>query len=85
VNTLWYDQFNFSQLIYMDNSLSDHTALIIHTPNFPKPPSTFQFCDIWTKDSSFLPLVTSQLATSSHHRASHALRIFLRKTKNALQ
>ncbi|KAJ8433454.1 hypothetical protein Cgig2_014495 [Carnegiea gigantea] len=31
VNTLWYEQFDFSQVIYTANSLSDHTALIIDT------------------------------------------------------
>jgi len=35
VNTLWYDPFDFSQVIYMANSLSNHTALIIDTPSCP--------------------------------------------------
>ncbi|KAJ8419838.1 hypothetical protein Cgig2_030549 [Carnegiea gigantea] len=85
VNTLWYDQFDFSQVIYLANSLSDHTALIIDTPNCPKPLFTFQFCDKWTRDSSFPPLVTSQLTTSSHQGANHALKVFLRKTKVKLE
>jgi len=35
VNALWYDQFDFSQVIYMPNSVSDHTALIIDTLGCP--------------------------------------------------
>ncbi|KAJ8427433.1 hypothetical protein Cgig2_005277 [Carnegiea gigantea] len=85
VNTLWYDQFDFSQVIYMANSLSNHTALIIDTPSYPKPPSTFQFCDMWIRNSSFLPLETSQLTASSHQGPSQALKLFLRKTKKPLQ
>ena len=85
VNTLWYDQCAFSQVVYMANSSSDHTALIIDTPSYPKPPSTFQFYDMWTRDSNFLPLVASQFNTSPQQGASHALKRFLGKTRKVLK
>ena len=43
VNTLWYDLFDFSQVVYMTNSLSDHTALVIDTSSALDPPSYFNF------------------------------------------
>jgi len=59
INALWYDQFDFSQVIDMANSLSDHTAMVIDTPSYPRPPLSFYFCCMWTRDTDYMPLVTS--------------------------
>ena len=56
VNALWYDVFDFSQVVYMANSLSDHSAVIIDTPKCPRPSPTFHFRDMWTRDVAFFAL-----------------------------
>ena len=85
VNVYWYDQYDFSHALYMVNSLSDHTALVIDTPDCPRPRSTFQFCDMWIRDFSFLPLVSSKMPESSHLGPFQRMKLFLRDTKIALQ
>ena len=85
VNAYWYDQYDFSQAICMANSLSDHTVLIIDSPDCPKPRSTFQFYDMWIRDSSFLPLVISKMPESSHLGRLQRLKLFLMDLKIALQ
>lgn len=84
-NVYWYDLFGFSQVIYMANSLSDHTTLIIDTSGCPKPKSTFQFCDMWIRDSGFYPLVTARLQGTSYLGPYQKLKKFLRLTQEALQ
>ena len=85
VNTLWYNQYAFSQVVYMANSLSNYIALVMDTPSCPKPPSIFKFCDMWTRDPNFLPLVVAQFNCSPHQRASNIWKRFLGKTKKALK
>ena len=56
VNTFWFNAFDICHLTYMANSLSDYTASVLDFSRCPKPKSSFQFCDMWVRDSSFLPL-----------------------------
>ena len=69
----------------MENTLSEHTALVLEFPGCPKPKSTFHFCDMWIRDPSFIPLVESNLSKLSHIDPNTRMRRFLRSTKNALQ
>lgn len=50
VNTYWFDQFGFSQVTCMANSLSNHTSMVIDFTGCPKLNRTFQFCDMWVRD-----------------------------------
>ncbi|KAJ8422717.1 LOW QUALITY PROTEIN: hypothetical protein Cgig2_003263 [Carnegiea gigantea] len=45
-NVLWYDQFDFSQVVYQPRALSDHNPMVIDFPGCPKPPKSFPFCDM---------------------------------------
>jgi len=63
--------------MYMANSLSDHTTLIIDTPGCPKPKSTFQFCDMWIRDPYYYPLVTAKLQGISYLGPYQKLTFFL--------
>ncbi|KAJ8419905.1 hypothetical protein Cgig2_028769 [Carnegiea gigantea] len=85
VNAYWYDQFDFSQAIYMANSFSDHRTMVIDTPGYPRPKPTFQFCDMWIRDTSFCSLVTSMLPVNLHLGPYQRLKLFLRNTKTSLQ
>ncbi|KAJ8420995.1 hypothetical protein Cgig2_023909 [Carnegiea gigantea] len=66
VNAYWYSLFDFCQVIYMVNTLSDHNALVMDFSWCPKPRPTFHFCDIWVRDPGFLPLITSIYSQLSH-------------------
>ncbi|KAJ8421029.1 hypothetical protein Cgig2_000524 [Carnegiea gigantea] len=48
INTLWYDQADFTQVKYLPQSLSDHTPLMLQITASPKTRPSFQFCDMWT-------------------------------------
>jgi len=84
VNALWYDVFDFSQVVYMANSLSDHSAVVIDTPKCTRPSPTFHFRDMWTRDVAFLPLVTSQLPTNLQQGPYQSLKWFLSNTRKGL-
>jgi len=60
VNTLWYDQFDFSQAQYLNNALLDHTPLILHLTDSPKPKGILLFCEISIRDTSFMSLAQAQ-------------------------
>jgi len=67
INTLWYDQADFTQVKYLPQSLSDHTPLMLQISASPKPRSSFQFCDMLVKDSSFLSIVHKHLPKRIHN------------------
>ena len=69
----------------MANSLSDHTALVLDFPWCPKPKPSFQFCDIWIRDPSFLPLVALIKAQLSPIDPITKLKRFLKTARSALQ
>ncbi|KAJ8423588.1 hypothetical protein Cgig2_009242 [Carnegiea gigantea] len=85
VNTYWYNIFALSHLNYMASSLSDHTVMVLSFPWCPKPKPSFQFCDMWVRDPSFLPL----MSTIAEHLVSHdpntKLKLLLQHAKIALQ
>ncbi|KAJ8422489.1 LOW QUALITY PROTEIN: hypothetical protein Cgig2_000558 [Carnegiea gigantea] len=45
------------QVHYLTNALSDHTPLILHLTDSPKPKRSFQFYEMWIRDTSFKSLV----------------------------
>jgi len=58
---LWYTNADFTHMVYMPPSLSDHTPLLLHTTDSPRPPPVFQFYDMWVKDPAFLTIVRKHL------------------------
>ncbi|KAJ8419236.1 hypothetical protein Cgig2_013533 [Carnegiea gigantea] len=65
VNTLWYSHFDFSQVLYMSHSLSDHTPPLLHLINSPKPRKAFHFCEMWTRDPSVQTIIHNMMLTAS--------------------
>ncbi|KAJ8426043.1 hypothetical protein Cgig2_021401 [Carnegiea gigantea] len=62
-----------------------HTAMVLSFPWCPKPKPSFQFCDMWVRDPSFLPL----MSTIAEHLVSHdpntKLKLLLQHAKITLQ
>ncbi|KAJ8419624.1 hypothetical protein Cgig2_007643 [Carnegiea gigantea] len=58
VNTLY-------QVLYMSHSLSDHTPLLLHLINSPKPRKAFHFCEMWTRDPSFQTIIHNMMPAAS--------------------
>ena len=85
VNTYWYNAFKICYLTYMENSLSDRIAFVLNFPWCPKPKPSFQFCDMWIRDPSFLPLMTSLKAQFASTDPITKLKRFLKTAKTALQ
>jgi len=69
----------------MADTVSDHTTLVIDFPWCPKPKTIFQFCDMWVRDASFLPLITSIKSKLPNTDPITKMKWFLRDTKSALQ
>ena len=49
-NSLWFDTFDFTHVVYQAQGLSDHSPISLDLPTCPKPRRSFQFCDMWVKD-----------------------------------
>ncbi|KAJ8419282.1 hypothetical protein Cgig2_021615 [Carnegiea gigantea] len=72
-----------SQVQYLNNALSDHTPLMLHLTDSPKPKRTFQFCEMWISDISFMSLVQA-LFPKKIYNPSKQLQGYLVKTQQAL-
>ncbi|KAJ8429250.1 LOW QUALITY PROTEIN: hypothetical protein Cgig2_026286 [Carnegiea gigantea] len=83
VNTLWYLHFDFRQVLYMSHSLSDHTTLLLHLINSPKPRKAFHFCEMWTRDPSFQTIIHNMMPTVIRNPGQQ-LQSFLQRTQKAL-
>ncbi|KAJ8421613.1 hypothetical protein Cgig2_010180 [Carnegiea gigantea] len=59
LNDLWYDSFDYTHSSYLPNSLSDHTPILLQFPSLPRPPSVFQYCDMWSKHKEFNNIILS--------------------------
>ncbi|KAJ8421944.1 hypothetical protein Cgig2_012936 [Carnegiea gigantea] len=59
--------------------------MVINTLGSPRPNSSFQFYTMWIRDNDFLPLVASMLPLNPHKGPYNRLKMFLRKTKTAIQ
>ncbi|KAJ8440447.1 LOW QUALITY PROTEIN: hypothetical protein Cgig2_013606 [Carnegiea gigantea] len=80
VNAYWVGKFDYSQVDYLANILSDHTAMVVETTNCPKPKKTFQFCDM---HRDFIPLIKASLPGSIHPLWCQ-LQVFLQRVQKAL-
>ena len=45
-NTLWYDTFDYTYVIYQPQGISDHFPISFEFPTCPRPKKSFQFCDM---------------------------------------
>ncbi|KAJ8423616.1 hypothetical protein Cgig2_015705 [Carnegiea gigantea] len=64
-NVYWSDVFNFTQVRYNTNSLSNHTPLLIQFPQSPKAKTKFQYCDMWANHENFHTIITVALPSPS--------------------
>ena len=81
-NVFWFDLFDFSLVTYTACGLSDHTSMILTMPGIPKPPKSFQFCDMWVTDPLF-PLITRPAQHTSNDPCKRLLS-YLACTRSAL-
>jgi len=58
---MWYQQADFIRVQYLQYGLSDHTPLLLQLLNSPRPSKTFQFCDMWARDTSYLTIIKKWL------------------------
>jgi len=84
-NTYWYGTFYYCQVNYLSNALSDHTPMLIEITAGPKPQSSFQFCDMWVRDTSFHPMVHTALPTNIEGDPGKKLIKFLLTVKKQLR
>jgi len=84
-NTYWYGTFDYCQVKYLSNALSDHTPMLIEITASPKPQSSFQFCDMWVRDTSFHPMVHIALPTNIKGDPGKKLSKFLLTIRKQLR
>ena len=61
LNSYWYNSFNYTNVSYLANSLSDHTPILINFPSSTKPHTQFQYCDMWGKHPDFHNIINDAL------------------------
>lgn len=66
VNVYWHEAFSFTQVRYDNQSLSDHTNLLIKFPDSPREKTRFQFCDMWTKHQQFESIILASLPSAPY-------------------
>ncbi|KAJ8437064.1 hypothetical protein Cgig2_025911 [Carnegiea gigantea] len=52
-NDFWFNCNDYTHVMYRSQGLFDHNLIILSFPQCPKPISSFQFCEMWTKDRSY--------------------------------
>ncbi|KAJ8420019.1 hypothetical protein Cgig2_021546 [Carnegiea gigantea] len=85
INTMWFELFNFTQILYKPIAILDHASMIVEMPGCPKPSKQYQFCDMWIRDPTFLDIIGSTLPHGRHKDPLTQLILFLSRTKSALQ
>ena len=58
INEEWNGHFNYTQVRYEANSLSDHTPLMVQFLPAPNPKTRFQFCGMWARHADFHSILT---------------------------
>ena len=82
-NVMWYDQFDFSQVLYKPNALSDHNPMVLDFPGCKRPPKLFQFYNMWTQTPEFHSILTSTMP-QSNAAPGRKLHKFLERIKPPL-
>ncbi|KAJ8445042.1 hypothetical protein Cgig2_022562 [Carnegiea gigantea] len=83
VNTFWFSKFDYGHVNYLDNILSGHTIMVVETTICLKPKRLFQFCEMWTRHTTFLPLIKSLTPDHISHPWQQ-LKSFLHNAQKAL-
>ncbi|KAJ8444797.1 hypothetical protein Cgig2_014986 [Carnegiea gigantea] len=52
----WCNTYEFVKDEYLAQGVSDHMPILLSLPNYPKPASTFRFCEMWGTDTLFLSI-----------------------------
>ncbi|KAJ8423159.1 hypothetical protein Cgig2_026192 [Carnegiea gigantea] len=80
-----YFTWTNKQVEYLPMGLSDHTPMLLQSPNCPKPTNTFRFCDMWIKDPEFVNQVRNA-KTKSYSRSKMAILFMcLKQLKHQLK
>ncbi|KAJ8419289.1 hypothetical protein Cgig2_021777 [Carnegiea gigantea] len=82
-NVMSYDQFDFSQVLYKPNTLSDHNPMVLDFPGCKRPPKLFQFCDMWAQNPEFHTIITSKIPKNGAAPGTKS-HLFLKRIKPAL-
>ena len=85
INEEWNAVFNYTQVRYEANSLSDHTPLMVQFLPSPKPKTRFQFCDMWARHADFHSIITSCLPYPTSSHKWRELSRYLGQVKQGLQ
>jgi len=82
-NVMWHDQFDFSQVLYKPNALSDHNPMVLDFPGCKRPLELFQFCDTWAQNPDFHTIIASKMPKNGAAPGTK-LHLFLKRIKLAL-
>ena len=85
INEEWNAHFNYMQVRYEANSLSDHTPLMVQFLPSPKPKTRFQYCDMWARHAEFHSIITSCLPSHTSFHKWRELKCYLGHVKKGLQ
>ncbi|KAJ8453126.1 LOW QUALITY PROTEIN: hypothetical protein Cgig2_008010 [Carnegiea gigantea] len=84
-NLEWIQIFDFTQVDYLVEGISDHTPLKIAFHNRPRSKQSFKYCDMWSKDNQFQPTVDKVVKGETRGDKMHQLMHVLRKLQKPFQ
>jgi len=61
-NLDWYNAFDFTQVEYMAEVISNNTPLFVIFPNYLRVQAAFKYYDMWSKDSRIQAIVVEALS-----------------------
>ncbi|KAJ8444542.1 hypothetical protein Cgig2_000821 [Carnegiea gigantea] len=84
INNLWYEIFDFTLAKVLPSGLSNHSPILLqfHVP--PRPPSYFQFCDMWSSHRDFRSIVSVSLPDTSSQDILRLTRVYFSQVRRQL-
>ena len=74
INSLWYEEFDYSLAKILPPVLLDHSPILIQFLETPKPPSMFQYCDMWSSHKDFQSIISSNVPAPNNPSIMRLIR-----------
>jgi len=85
INLEWFNLFDFTQVDYLAEEISNHAPLTIAFRNSPRIKQSFKYCDMWSKDRQFHILVDRAYQQRPTGSKMYQLTQILKRLQKPLQ
>lgn len=86
INSAWFNRFPLAETIFLDRSSSDHSPSLVRLHDLAtQGKHIFKYCNFWSKNEQFMPLVSQAWSTSLYGTPMYILVQKLKLVKTALK